>query len=154
MTIWRQQSRQQEHIWKFQHQKSCQARLRSCSYPLQHPVSLLLKHALEHWLEVCTCTQRHTTYSGQKTRLSKDAFRWWRTVVTSQNKQDQAMPDWKMHTCKEYGLTISKKKANGMGQDVKSLPFLAFHQFNHLGSTALRLGMPTSTNELGKLQLH
>ena len=96
----------------------------------------LLKHALELWLEVCTWTQRHTTYpdSGQKNQDSQGCIS---LMTHSCHLTQQARPShaWLIDACKEFGLTISKKKTNGMGQDVKYLPLPDFHQFNYLGST-------------------
>ena len=52
---------------------------------------------------------------------------------TSKTKQCQI--DRCIHDVRSLALPLAKRRQNGMGQDVKSLPFLAFHQFYHFGST-------------------
>lgn len=135
MTIWRQSSSTRAYL-KVSASKVVSSKAvfmllpssTSCFSPIEACFGTLTGGVYMH-------TTSHDILRPKKQDSLKDAFRWWRAVVTLHSKQDQAMPDWKMHTCKEYGLTISKKKTNGMGPDVKCLPFLAFHQFNHPGST-------------------
>ena len=64
-------------------------------------------------------------------------------AVTSHTEQDlQCLTDRLSQACKDFGLTISLKKTNVMGQDVDTLPVITInnykldvtHQFTYLGS--------------------
>ena len=122
--------------------------------------SLLLKHAFGTSTEG---VYLHTRSDGQLFNLARlrDMLFADDAAVTSHTEQQlQCLMDRFSQACKDFGLTISLKKTNVLGQDVDTSPVITIdnyeldvvHQFTYLGSTISdNLSLDTEINQrIGK----
>ena len=115
---------------------------------------MLLKHAFDTTSEgIYLCTRSdgrlfNLARLRAKTKVRKVLIRDMlfpddAAVVTHTQEELQSLMDCFSHACKDFGLTISLKKTNVMGQDTEAPPFItiddyeldAVSQFTYLGST-------------------
>ena len=135
-----------QHVQTFWHQKWREARLRPCSNPLRSPL-LPPFEIYVNW----SCTNAHKirrqTLQYHKTQ-SKNQGVWDHPEACSLPMTQQSPHTLKRiysiwQACKDFGLIISLKKSNVLGQDVDTPPVITInnyelevlHQFTYLGST-------------------